>query len=227
MEVAPILFVVVVVAVGAAIVTHVLNRKRQERIRAYARHRGWTYQPHSREVANRWTSPPFDAGRARQANEVLTGTFHGEQAVSFSYRYVTGNGKNRSTHHFHVVALHLPAALPWLRLNPEGFGSAISKLFGGQDIRFESKAFNDTWRVQGPEGQFPFDFIHPRMMDRLMQPDAVGHNITVEGQDILLYVRGRQEVERIDFYLNLLLGIIQLIPRHLWLRVGHDPLARR
>ncbi len=219
----------IVVGIGlvVALIAHLLNKKRKEAIRAYASQRGWQYRPQDPALVHRWSSPPFGVGNSRRAAEVLTGEFHGEQAVSFDYRYSTGSGKNRTTSYFHVVGLHLPAPLPWLRLTPEHLGTRIGRVFGMQDIEFESQAFNDTWRVQGPEGQFPYDFIHPRMMERLMQHDAVGQRITVEGQDIYLYVPGRQNTERIDEYLNLLLGVVQQIPRHLWLRVGHDPLAPR
>src|SRR5690625_4507189 len=217
--------IVVVIALVVAALAYLYNRKRQEALRAYAEERGWQYRPQDPALVRRWPGPPFGVGSSRRASEVLTGTFHGHQAVSFNYQYTTGSGKNRTTTHFHVVGLHLPAPLPWLRLSPEHFGTRIGKFFGMQDLEFESHAFNDTWRVQGPEGQFPYDFIHPRMMERLMQPDAVGQRITVEGQDIYLHAQGRQQVERIDAYLNLLLGVVQQIPRHLWLRVGHVPLS--
>ena len=226
MEGVPFLIVIIVVA-GIAILGYLHHKKRKEAIRAFAARRGWAFQDRVPALANRWQCPPFQSGRSQRATEVLTGPFHGEQAVSFNYQYSTGSGKNQTTHHFHVVALHLPVPLPWLRLTPENFGTSVARFFGGQDITFESQAFNDTWRVQGPENQFPYDFIHPRMMDRLMQPDAVGTNITVHGQDILLHVSGRQDIARIDYCLNLLLGVVQQVPRHLWLRMGHDPLSPR
>lgn len=219
--------VIIVVVVGAVFFYFHLRRKRHARLEQWAAHRGWSYHRRLPALVDRWASPPFRTGNSRKATEVMTGTFHGEQALSFNYQYSTGGGKNQTTYTFHVVCLQLPAPLPWLQLTPETFGTSISKFFGGQDIRFESHAFNDAWRVQGPEGQFPFDFIHPRMMDRLLQPDAIGRNITVEGRDIYVWTSGRQDENVIDFYLNLILGIMQQIPRHLWLRVGHDPLQQR
>lgn len=215
-----------VLAVGGVIIGVLVHRNRQEKLTQWASQRGWTYNRRLPGLEKRWSSPPFRVGHSRKAVEVLTGQFHGKQALSFGYRYTTGSGKNQTTHRFHVVSLHLPVPLPWLQLTPEGFGASIAKFFGGQDITFESAAFNDAWRVKGPEGQYPFDFIHPRMMERLLQGDAVGRNITVEGQDIYLWSRGAHNLDAVDFYLNLLLGIVQQIPRHLWLRAGYDPLNR-
>ncbi|TDE99025.1 hypothetical protein EXU48_02230 [Occultella glacieicola] len=218
-----ILFVVIFAVL--AIIGWRANKKRQERLRAFAAQRGWVYTANVPTLVNRWQSPPFRQGSSRRASEVLTGTFHGEQISSFTYTYTTGSGKNRTTHHYHVVSLHLPTALPGLQLTPEGAGTAIAKFFGGQDIEFESAAFNDAWRVRASSARFAYDFIHPRMMERLLQGDAVGRSITVEGEDIYLWANGRQQLAYIDAYLNLLYGIVDRVPRHLWLNVGHDPLA--
>lgn len=219
----PLIFIVIFV--GALILGWFANKKRREAAQAFAAARGWTYTAGVPALVRRWRSSPFGRGSSRHATNVLTGDFQGRHVVSFNYQYTVSSGKSSTTYHFHVVALSLPAALPGLQLSPEGAGASIAKFFGGQDIRFESKAFNDAWRVQGPEGQFAYDFIHPRMMDRLMAPDALGRAITVEGADILLAVTGKQELEAIDYYVNLLYGIYDLIPRHLWLKVGYDPIA--
>lgn len=204
------------------------NKKRQAAAQAFAASRGWTYTPNVPGLVDRWRSAPFGIGSGRRASNVLTGDFHGRHVVSFDYQYTTGSGKSRSTSYFHVVALSLPAALPWLRLSPDGAGAAMARFFGGQDIDFESGAFNEAWRVQAaPPPQYAYDFVHPRMMDRLMAPDAVGRMITVEGADIVLAQSGHQVLEVIDLYANLLYGVDDLIPRHLWLKVGYDPLASR
>lgn len=203
------------------------HKRRQAEAAAFAASRGWTYTEKVPSLTSRWRSSPFSRGHGRSATNVITGAFHGRQIVSMDYQYTTGSGKNRSTWYFHVVALSLPVPLPWLQLSPDGAGASIAKFFGGQDIDFESGAFNDAWRVQAPEGQYAYDFIHPRMMDRLLAPDAVGKSITVEGADIFLAVSGRQQLAAIDHYINLLYGVVDLIPRHLWLKVGHDPLASR
>ncbi|WP_420112140.1 hypothetical protein [Pseudactinotalea sp.] len=218
----PIIFGVLVI--GMLIYGVYANKKHREAAQAFAAERGWTYTPRVPGLTSRWRSDPFNNGHSRRATNVLTGDFHGCHVVSMDYQYTTGSGKNSTTHRYHVVALSLPVPLPWLQLTPEGFGAGVAKFFGGQDIQFESKAFNDAWRVRGPEGQYAFDFIHPRMMDRLMEPDALGRQITVEGTDIFLAASGKQVLQAVDYYVNLLYGIEQLIPRHLWLKVGHDPL---
>ncbi len=203
------------------------GKKRRAAAQAFAASRGWTWTERVPALTSRWRSYPFGRGSSRIASNVLTGDFHGRHVVSFDYQYTTGSGKNRTTHYHHVMALSLPVPMPWLQLTPDGAGAAIAKFFGGQDVTFESQAFNETWRVQAPPGQYAYDFIHPRMMDRLMAPDAVGRSITVEGADIVIAIPGRRDLASIDFYINLLYGIYDLIPRHLWLKVGYDPLVKQ
>lgn len=190
--------------------------ERRARLLAWAASRNWQYLPSVPGLARRWESPPFGRGQSRSAYDVLAGEFRGRQVTSMTYEFVTGTGKDRSTHHFHVLAVHLPMALPWLRLTQQSGATSVVRLLGAEDIEFESAAFNDAWRVEGPAGQYAFDVIHPRMMERLMQPDAVGHAITIEGDDIFLYVGGSQNEEYIDGYLNLLIDVIENIPQHVW-----------
>lgn len=212
------------VILGAIVIAVIVHRKRQEALRAWANQRGWHFEPVVHGLTKRWSGPPFV--RNVPAREVLTGAFRGYNALSFKYTYTSGSGKNQTTHTYHIVALHLPAPLLWLRLSPEGIGTAIGKFFGGQDVQLESKAFNDEWRVQGPDNQFTFDFLHPRMMERLMQHDALGRNIVLDRNDLYIWRTGNQDLNAIDYYLSLLVAITEQIPRHLWLRMGYDPLQK-
>lgn len=198
-----------------------IRREQRERARAFAAQRGWTYSESVPFLTRRWAVNPFGRGSSRSAINVLTGTVHGMQLVSFQYSYIVSRGRSSTTYRFHVLALHLPAQLPALQLSPET-ANPFSFL-AGRDIELESEGFNATWRVVGPEGQFPYDFLHPRMMERLMAPDAIGTDIAVSGPDLIVALHGPQQLERIDYYANLLYGIYQLVPKHVWRRVGHDP----
>lgn len=217
------LFFVAVVAVVILLAVR-SGRRRRTALQEYAAARGWDYQGSAQGLAGRFTSEPFNAGRSRRATDALTGDFHGRHAASFDYQYVTGGGKDSTTHYFHVVCLHLPTALPRLRFDPDGLGASLATFFGGEDIQFESEEFNRAWRVRsdGPP-QYAYDFVHPRMMETMMHQGIVGHSITVEGEDIYLYARGRQRIDRIDPRLAVLSSIVDQIPRHLWLKAGHDP----
>lgn len=187
---------------------------------------GWTYVGSDSSLTSRWTGAPFGTGRRRHTSKVVTGQFQGRQAVSFAYSYTTGSGKNQSTVTHHVVALRLPAYLATLELTPDGVGAKLAKAFGGQDIRFESEAFNRAWRVTAGDVRFAHDVISPRLMERLLQPDALGLSLRIEGQDVLCWSQGSARLGVVEPRLGVMSAIVDAVPRFVWLDHGYDPLNR-
>lgn len=199
------------------------QRHREKLLREWAARVGWTYVGTDRSLVSRWQGQPFGIGSSRNATEVVTGPFAGRQAMSFAYRYTTGSGKNRSTHTFHVVALALPTYLPMVELTPDGLGAKLAKTFGGQDIDFESEAFNDAWRVRAHDPKIAHDVVHPRLMERLLQPDARGMAIRVHGTDVLCWHPGTPDMDRVASRLQVLTALVESVPRFVWLDHGYDP----
>lgn len=200
-----------------------LTRERSQKIHRGASERGRGFTHRVPWLKDRWASKPFRRGSSRTASNAVTWTAHGRSFIAFDYSYTVGSNDHRKTYRHQIIAITLPAPLPTLQLTPEGPGAGLADFFGRQDIRLESDEFNDTWQVKGPDGQYAFDFLHPLMMQRLLAADARGLTIVVEGTDIYVAVPDLIEIERYDYFANLLYGIYNLIPRHLWLRVGHDP----
>lgn len=184
---------------------------------------GWRFVGTDHSLASRWYGAPFGVGRSRRTSEVVTGSFQGRPAVSFGYRYTTGSGKNQSTYTFHVVAIELPAYLPTLELTPDGLGAKIAKGLGGQDIQLESEQFNDAWRVEAPSAKFAHDVVNPRLMHRLLAPDAQGLSLRIEGTSILCWTRGNPDYPGIARRLQVMCAIADGIPRFVWLDHGYDP----
>src|SRR5690606_11195053 len=122
------------------------------------------YSPRAPQLVGRWRGQPFNLGHSRRVEHLLSGDFQGRPAAVFEYRYTTGHGKNRSTTRLTVVMLALPTFLPDLEITNEGVGARIAKMFGGQDIQFESEEFNRRWRVQASVRKTAHDIVHPRFM---------------------------------------------------------------
>jgi hypothetical protein len=220
----PLLFLVFGAAVVGVIIYVSIEqaKKRRAALLAWASARGWTVIGDASYLAGRWRGAPFGAGRARRVGNAVTGTFAGRPGISFDYQYTTGSGKNRTTHHYHVMVLSMPAPLPHLQLTPENFGTAIAKVFGGEDIEFESEQFNQQWRVQASVPRFAFDVLHPRLMERLLHPDARGP-MRFEGTDLVSWRSGLQDPRWIDSRLSVLNDVITSVPDFVWRQVGHDP----
>lgn len=210
---------VVVMLVGSFL----YQRHREKLLRTWAASVGWTYVGADPSLVTRWSGEPFGRGSSRKTSEVVTGLYRGRPAVSFAYRDTTGSGKNRSVHTFHVVATTLPAFLPTLELTPDGLGARIAKAFGGQDLEVESEAFNQVWRVEAADPKFAHDVVHPRLMERLLRPDARGMSLRVEGTDILSWRPGASNLDTVASRLDVLGAVVDAVPPFVWQDHGYDP----
>jgi hypothetical protein len=221
--VGPVLVVVVVIAllVGA----WWLRRRRTERLVAWANATGWQLVGSDGSLTTRWTGHPFGQGYGRRATEVLRGPFEGMSALSFTYRWTTGSGRQRTSHVRHVVTIDLPAFLPNLELTPDGVGAKLAKAVGGQDIQFESDGFNRAWRVESRDLPVAHAIVNPRLMERLMRPDARGESLRIEGTSILSWAFGATDTAALAHRLGLLAAVVHAIPRHVWQDHGYDPMT--
>lgn len=199
------------------------RRRRQEELAGWARTAGWTYLPADRSLVSLQTGRPFGQGRARRATEVLTGTYDGRRAVSFTYTWTTGSGDEQRDHESHVVGLALPAYLPTLEVTAEGIGARVAKAFGARDLHVESAAFNAQYRVDTPDPRTAHAILHPRTIERLLRPDAVGVDWRIEGTWILSWEPGATDTARLAPRLGVLAAVVRGVPRHVWQDHGYDP----
>jgi len=197
--------------------------RREEATKAWAGRIGWTFVGADSSLAQRWTGTPFGTGGSRRTSEVVVGTYSGRPARSFAYQYTTNRGKERQTYAFHVVTLALPAYLPNVQLTPDGFGAKLERALGGQDMVFESEDFNRAWRVETSDPSVAHAVVHPRLMERLLQSDARGLMLRIEGTDILCWSAGSPDLDQVARRLGVLNAVVNAVPRHVWLDHGYDP----
>ncbi|MBD7918477.1 hypothetical protein H9657_09330 [Cellulomonas sp. Sa3CUA2] len=222
----PEVVLLVVVAVVGPVVAWLGNRwqqRRHERLAAWGSLNGWDYVRYDRGLERIQTGVPFSTGDSHAAIEVMRRDWQGRPAVSFTYRWVTGTGKERSTSYAHVVALRLPAYLPRLEVTAEGVGARLVKLAGGKDLQLELAAFNREYRVVAADERTAHAVLHPRLMERLLRSDALGRPWRIEGTWLVTWDDGRTDVDRVAGRLMLLGAIADAVPRHVWQDHGHDP----
>ncbi len=203
------------------------QKKRHEALAAWAASVGWEY-PRSDPgygLGRVHQGRPFGRGHSRQVREVLTGRWQGLPAVSFTYQWSTGSGKEERTSQAHVVGLALPAYLPTLELTPEGVGARLAKLVGAQDMQLESQAFNEAYRVAAGDERVAHAILHPRLMERLLQADARDTAWRIEGTWILSWETGSTDTARIAPRLGVLEAVVRAVPRHVWQDHGYDPVT--
>ena len=94
----------------------------------------------------------FNQGQSRTVFNLLDGRFGGHDVAVFDYSFVTGSGKNRSTHYQTIVSIHSLRSLPLFELRPEHILHKIGQLFGYQDIDFETHPdFSKRYLVRGQD----------------------------------------------------------------------------
>lgn len=219
-----VLVVPVLLFGGALALGIVLHRRRVEALRRWAAATGWTYVGSDASLVRRWRGQPFGQGHAQRTSDVLVGTFEGARALSFAYAWTTGSGKDQTTHTAHVVALGLPATLPWVEVTPQGLGARLAKVFGAQDIDFELQEFNDAFRVASGDARVAHAIIHPRHMEALLAGPRLPWRI--EGADVLTWRLGGTNLATIHPALVALRDVRDAVPRHVWQDHGWDPVAR-
>jgi hypothetical protein len=225
----------VVVAIAGAAYGYWRSQARREAMFAWAVERGWDFAASDPSLVDRWRGQPFSAGgRKRQATDVLTGDLRGFQrqhrVTSFTYSYTEdsgGRGQNElgssTTHRFHVMVIDLPAPLPVLELTREGIGARFAEALGGQDIEFESEAFNSAWRVTARDPKFASDIVRPQLMERLLRPDATSTSFRIEADSLLTWVPGASVLEAVGTRGRMMATFVESIPPFVWQDHGYDP----
>ena len=206
--------VFVSVAVG---VTAYIEKKRREAWEAWARSTGWRYTTLLSGMVGDLRGGPFGRGRSRNTRHVVRGTYDGLPAISFHYRYTTGSGKNRTTHHHHVCAVTIGhARFPLTELSRENWATRML-----EDFQFEDARFNNEWRVTGQSRRFAHDLVHPRAMEWLMGRSFPSFE-TMWFEDNAMWISrsGSMDPDEVGFYLEPLVAFAQTMPRFLVEGVG-------
>jgi hypothetical protein len=79
--------------------------------------------------------------------------------------------------------------------------------------------------VHCADATFAHAFCHPRVMERLMSPDARGVSLLVEGRDIIVHAPGPTDVDAVESRAELAAELVRLIPPYLVAR--HPGRTRR
>lgn len=136
----------------------------------------------------------FDVGRSQQVSFRFWRP--GRQDSVFEYRYTTGSGKNKHTHHHTCALVELPFDAPHTKIGPEGFWSGIGRAVGIRDIEVETPAFNDRFKVDSDDERFAVTMLDGRAIDWFLRADGV-NGVRFELWDRwMLCITGRMDLDR-------------------------------
>lgn len=158
-SIAPIVFTLLFVAgiIVFAIVLSAYNRKkareRTEHLRAVANLLGWQF---GQEAPMNWIPGMerfglFNSGHSKSITNIMYGHTNGVKSALFDYTYVTGSGKNQSTHYQSVAYFEpLDMDIPFFSLRPEHFLHKLITALGYQDIDFGNRpTFSSQYLLRG------------------------------------------------------------------------------
>jgi 8-oxo-dGTP diphosphatase len=200
--------------VGFWVRGYLLRERRSRELDEFATHVGWEYTARSFEVGEGLRSYPFGRGIDREDVDVIRGAFEGRRCAAFTHRYTDKSGDSTATYEFQVVSVELGADYPTLNILPEDVAAKAAKLVGGMDVDFESAEFNRRWRIEGEDPRYVHDMITPRVMQRLVQDDARGRVLRVEGHYLLTWTTGRLPASTLSSVLGLLTSVAAVLPPH-------------
>jgi hypothetical protein len=173
-----IVFVIFAAAAGAVAYSVLqAEKKRRAAAVAHAKQRGYEIQVEDKE-------PPPLGFDLFQLGSGRTVSYHiwppGSQDSAFQYRYTTGSGKNKQTHHRSCVLVQVPFTSPHLTIGPEGFWSSVGKMVGVRDIEVESPQFNERYRVACADERFAITLLDHEMIAWMLSPNSGGGTVRFE-----------------------------------------------
>jgi hypothetical protein len=205
---------IVAIVFGAFALQRVLDRRRQRAFEAYCPARGYEYEPKRSDVEGIYASfvDVFGQGYDHEWRHVISGQFNGHSFTTFEYRFTTGSGKSRYTHH--VAMIHWSkeaAALPQFTLAPETFFDRIgNQLFRVQTVDFpEDAAFAKTCVVKGSDPAAVQALFSPAV--RAAFTPNRGQHLAGAGMDLFWWKEGDLPgPDQFDAYLTELDGVRNL-----------------
>jgi hypothetical protein len=150
-----ILFVAVVIVVK--VVQSKRAKQRTLQLQSAATMLGWQFAQAApmNWIANVEKFSLFNQGHSKSITNLIYGEREGVKTALFDYEYVTGYGKNRTTHRQSVVYFEpRDLNLPFFSLCPERTFHKIIAAFGYQDIDFGNRPeFSSRYLLRGPDEQ--------------------------------------------------------------------------
>ena len=182
---------IIVAVIGLMIVGWRQEQKRLRLLRHWGRARGLTPQADGRKGWDKRYPglKELQRGHSRQSRLTLAGEIDGRRTVCLDYMFVTGSGKNRTTHRRAVVIVELGFPVIPLVIRREHALDRVGEFLGLDDIDFESAEFSRTFHVSSSDRKWAYDVIHTRTMEYLLQ--APSFNVEFGYGEIAVYRTGR------------------------------------
>ena len=208
--------------IGCQIEESKKENARRERLAAWAKSRGWTYDPncYKKSIFHRDRNPNpnlkyldlfkrFKQGSNRYIFDIFRGRWDRYSADAFTFHYEIRHDKSTSHYYFGVVLIHIEEYFPRLTIKPRDLFS-----FGG--ISFESVMFDKEFTVHCQDKRFAYDFCHPKAMEYLLEQGR-GMDIELKDNVLAIFIDEKElNIEDLEESLNRLVKLRKLMPNYLY-----------
>jgi hypothetical protein len=205
-----------ILVIGALIVGGLwFSAQRKKELVTWSNNAGLSFSPRpDRSYESRY--PRFGClhrGHSRYAYNIASGTWKNRWLEAFDYRYVTGHGKDRSTHTFSAIIIRTDIPLKPLHIRSENAFDKLTEFFGADDIDFESDQFSREFHVKSPDKKWAYDVLHQRTMEFLLiQPK---YSIEFDTQSIICWRNRRFNSQMREGAISVVEGILDRLPEYL------------
>lgn len=205
-----------IIIVGAAVIAIAawFSAKRRKELAAWAEGKGLAFRP-GRDTGFDERYRTFGClrrGHSRCAHNIVEGDWKGRRVTAFDYRYVTGSGKSRQTHHFSAIVLRSNVALKPLRIRSENVFDRVTEFFGLDDIDFESAEFSREFHVKSSDKRWAYDVLHQRTMEFLLSMPRF--SIEFDDRHVIAWRNRRFDVETFESAIAIVEGILDRLPEY-------------
>lgn len=199
MIIIPLIILGAVIVVLVIVAAEKAKKQRQEAIAAFAASHSLEFQPTAipESLGIYAPFPLLNKGRSRTITNAVLADTQDTTARMFDYRFTTGSGKSQVTHYFSVVYFKSDLLnLPDFSLSPESFFHSIGRVFGMQDINFDSHPkFSSAFLLQGTSE----DEIRKFMTDKRLSELEKYSNICIEASQSRFIIYRGQQVQPQDY----------------------------
>lgn len=199
MVVAILVIIIAVIVVTVIVASEKARQKRQEGIAAFAAAHSLEFQPTAipESLGIYAPFPLLNKGRSRTVTNAVLADTQDTTARMFDYRFTTGGGKSQQTHHFSVVYFKSELLkLPEFSLTPENFFHSIGRVFGMQDINFNSHPkFSAAYLLQGANEEE----IRKFMTDKRLSEHEKYQNLSIEASQSRCLIYRTVPVQPADY----------------------------
>ncbi|MFL1377533.1 MULTISPECIES: hypothetical protein [unclassified Nocardiopsis] len=222
---AVVLGVVVLLAVAviaSRVVGSVPERKHCERLAAWAREHGWSYDRERPELVDRFEGYPFVERRSNaHTRHVLCARLRGRQVMAYEYSYATSHHDGRdtaTTEHVHtVVAVALPGPVPVLEVRAEDTGHLQLGVAGVRDVRVGDAAFDGTFYVAAADEDFARRVLDERVRAHLLEAGpGVPVPFRFAGTHLLTWQDRALDPDVAAERAQALVEVLERVPRAVW-----------